>query len=102
MPFVRAFDTEALLYPVPRRLEIGLFHAGEPHLIAGPAEPALATREHLDGVEQVFAREIGPEDVGEVELGVGRLDEEEIAEALLAARADHEVDVRKGGGGKVA
>ena len=38
--------------------------------------------------------EIGPQRVGEIELGVGELPQQEIADALLAAGADEEVRLR--------
>ena len=39
--------------------------------------------------------EVGPQRVGEVELGVGELPQQEIADALLAAGADEEVRLRR-------
>ena len=46
------------------------------------------------GVERVRS-EVGPERLGEVELGVGRLPDEEVRQALLAAGPDDEVRVRQ-------
>src|SRR4051794_41073593 len=42
---------------------------------------------------EVRAREVGPQDLREVQLAVGGLPEQEVRDALLAARADHEVRV---------
>src|SRR5438445_8668076 len=98
MPLVIAFDTGGGAYHARPRAEkpdsrtaardarsfAPLLHAGEPHLFARTAEPAFAAGKDLEGVEQVVGGEVGPEDLGEIELGVRRLDEEKIAEALLA------------------
>ena len=39
--------------------------------------------------------EVGPEAVAEVELGVGGLPQQEVADALVAAGPDEQVDVRQ-------
>ena len=44
-----------------------------------PAVPALALLEIRDGLEQVPAAEVRPEDVGHPDLGVGDLPEQEVA-----------------------
>src|SRR5438270_10699036 len=53
-----------------------------------PALPELGER-GLEGL----AREVGPQLVAEDELGVGRLPEQVVGQALLAAGADDEVGV---------
>src|SRR5919108_5564539 len=78
---------------------LGLARAGQGlafgQLLAGAAEPALAPRVRGDGLVQGFGAEVGPERIGEVELGVRELPEEEVGDALLAARADEEVGLRR-------
>src|SRR5438445_9250064 len=96
MLLVTVFDTPR--YIITRAGRAGtprdrLLDPRQTHLLARAAKPALATGKDVEGVEKVVAREVGPEHIGEIELGVGRLDEQEIAETLLAARADHEIDV---------
>src|SRR5262245_2948642 len=54
------------------------------------AEAPLASREFGDGRSQVAGSEVRPADLGEVELSVSSLPEQEIAHPMLAARADHE------------
>src|SRR3990172_11220927 len=72
----------------------------------GTSEPraASATRaavapfsalELADRLKQVVPAEIGPQGGHEEEVGVSRLPEEEIAQALLAARANEQVGIRK-------
>ena len=57
-----------------------------------------------DRFEEVLAPEVGPQHVGEHELAVGQLPQQEVRDAVLARRADHEVGVghrrgRRGAGG---
>src|SRR5215203_6009484 len=59
-------------------------------------EPPLPAAEVAHGVGQVGAAEVGPHAVGEDQLGVGALPEQEVREPLLAAGADQQVHV--GGG----
>ena len=60
-------------------------------LLAGAAEAALAPAVRGDrGVERRGV-EVGPQRLGEVELGVRELPQQEVADALLAAGADEEV-----------
>ncbi len=65
------------------------------------SELPLARRERKTGGEQVIASEFGPEDVGDPDLGVGDLPEQEIAHAHLAGGADQEVRVGHPLGGQV-
>src|ERR671912_341714 len=58
------------------------------------AEAALALGVRADGAQEVHAPEVGPQRLAEVELRVGRLPQQEAAEALLAGRADHQVRIR--------
>lgn len=57
------------------------------------SEAALAVLEFSDSVEEILMLEIGPEEVGEKELGISHLPEEEIADSEFAAGADKEVGV---------
>ena len=70
------------------------------HLVRDPVrsatEAAMAAGElEQRGVEGVGA-EVRPERLARVELGVGRLPDQEVGEALLAAGPDDEVRVRAG------
>jgi len=61
------------------------------------SEAALAGLELRDGGLQVGGAEVRPHAAGEDQLGVGTLSEQEIAETLLAARADEQVERRNVG-----
>src|SRR5688500_11132532 len=63
---------------------------------AAVAALALLIREH--GVEQVTPPEVGPQRVGDVDLGVGNLPQQVVAHAHFTARADHQVRVGLPGG----
>src|SRR5689334_19684395 len=71
---------------------VGLGHA---------AEAALARGELRQRAVDLLAAEVRPVGGCGVELGVGGLPEQEVGEAHLAARADHEVRVGRAGGVKV-
>src|SRR5205823_9251945 len=58
------------------------------------AESTAPARVLLDRGPELLRPEVGPERVGEDVLGVGGLPEEEVRDAALARRADHEVRVR--------
>src|SRR5438445_2585674 len=58
-----------------------------------PAESAAALRELGERLLERLAREVGPELVPEYELGVGRLPQQVVGQAPLAARADDHVGV---------
>src|SRR5689334_11968416 len=60
-------------------------------LLAGAAEAALAALVRRDRLAEGLGAEVGPERVGEVELGVRELPQQEVGDALLAAGADEEV-----------
>ena len=49
--------------------------------------------EFLDGVAKVFAGKVRPEDGSEIELGVGAFPQHKIAEPLLAAGANQQIDL---------
>lgn len=57
------------------------------------AEPTLSRMELVDRGLEVGGGEIGPPAIGEVQLGVGAFPKKKIAQTLLAAGADQEVDV---------
>ena len=61
--------------------------------LAEATEATLAALVSGDGFEEMKAAEVGPEAVGNEDLGVGDLPEEEVGDALLAGGADHEVGV---------
>ena len=63
------------------------------HRLIDPAEAALAALVLAHRVEEVLAAEVGPQHVGEDELAVGQLPQQEVGDAVLARRADHEVGV---------
>ena len=65
-------------------------------LVGGFAESSEAAFALLivgDGFEEMEAAEVGPEAVGDEDLGVGDLPQEEVGDALLAGGADDEVGV---------
>ena len=72
------------------------------HLVARFAETALAVLIVVDGIVEILVAEVGPELVTEIELGIGHLPKEEIADAKLAARADKEVGIGIVASGQVA
>ena len=63
---------------------------------AAVAALALLIGEH--GLEQVPAAEVGPQRVGDVDLGVGDLPQQVVADAHLAARADQQIGIGLAGG----
>src|SRR5579863_23884 len=64
----------------------GVLRAHEP-------ETAFALLVARDGRVEVRRAEIGPENVGEVQLGIGEPVEKEVRNAALAARADDQIGV---------
>ena len=70
---------------------LGLFVGGA---LGEASEAAFAALVVGDGFEEVDAAEVGPEAIGDEDLGVGDLPEEEVGDALLAGGADDEVGVR--------
>src|SRR5204862_1307412 len=60
---------------------------------SAPTETALPRGVLRECPGELLAIEVGPERVGEVELGIGRLPEQEVRETLLSARANHEIRV---------
>ena len=58
------------------------------------AKSALALAVGRNGFLQLWLAEIGPELVGDVELGVAQLPEQEVRQAQLADGADEEIRVR--------
>ena len=61
---------------------------------ASGAEPALPARVAAQGAEKVDLAEGRPVGVAEVQFRVGALPEQEVRQALLAARADDQVGFR--------
>src|SRR5690349_11968001 len=68
-------------------------------LLAGTAEAALAAAEGFEGRVEGGRAEVWPQRLGEVELGVGELPQQEVGHALLAARADEEIGLGRIGHG---
>src|SRR5579872_6021345 len=64
-----------------RVLSIGLRR----HLGRGFAEAALPLAEVIEGVVEMRRRKLRPESLGEIELGIGEIPKQEIADALLAS-----------------
>src|SRR5204862_6472993 len=65
-------------------------------------EAALASLERRHGLERVALPEIGPQRVGDPQLGVRELPEHEVREPHLAARPDQEIRIRQAGRVEVA
>src|SRR6185436_20607175 len=63
-------------------------------LFAGAAKATLAVAIGFDRAIQGLRIEVGPEFVGKIELGVSKLPEQEITDALLAAGADEKIRFR--------
>ena len=68
------------------------------YLGAGHAEAAFAPGVFGEGELELGLVEVGPEDGGEDDLGVGGLQEQEVAEAELAGGTDDEVRIGQAGG----
>src|SRR5215218_6156992 len=66
-------------------------------LVDEAAEPAGSLLVVADGLVQVFAVEVWPQDRREIQFGVGRLPQQEVRYALLTARPDDEVGVGRVG-----
>src|SRR5215210_5246735 len=49
--------------------------------------------ERLEGAQELLGREVGPQRLRHVELGVGYLPEQEVRDAKFAASPDHQVDL---------
>src|SRR5687768_13285991 len=60
-------------------------------LLARAAEAPLALAVRRDRLVERCAVEIGPQRLGEIELGVGELPEQEVGDALLAPGADEKI-----------
>jgi len=58
------------------------------------SEPSLPAMELAHGLGEVALLEVRPHAVGEDQLGVGALPEQEVRESLLAAGTDQQIDVR--------
>ena len=56
----------------------------------------------VDSLVEVFVAKVGPQQVGEIELGIGCLPEQEVADTQFAAGTDEEVGVGIVAGGEVA
>src|SRR5207253_1830814 len=65
--------------------------ARAPDLLAGLPEAPLAVLEVVERDQQRLFAEVRPEGLGEVDLGVRELPEEEVGDADLAARPHHQL-----------
>src|SRR5260221_456893 len=65
------------------------------HLLARAAEAALAAAVRIDRLIQRRGVEVRPKLVGEIELGVRELPQQEVADPLLAAGADEQIRLRR-------
>ena len=63
------------------------------YLVARFAETALATLVGKEGIVEILVTEIGPELLAEIELGIGHLPKEEIADTEFATSADEQVGI---------
>ncbi len=79
-----------------QEMRIGLLGAD---LLACLAKPSLPLLEIENGLKEVFLAEIRPTGLGKIELSIGQLIEQEIADAVLSAGTDHQFRIRKGTGG---
>ena len=61
--------------------------------VGDPAVAPLALLVGQHGLEQVAAAEVRPQSVGDVDLGIGDLPQQVVADAHLAARPNHQVGV---------
>src|SRR5690606_20422056 len=71
-------------------------------LLGARTVATVAAAEFADGMLEVVLREIRPQPVDEEQLGIGRLPEQEVADALLAAGADQQIRVRNAFGEQMA
>ena len=55
----------------------------------------ITTGKHLNGGREIGPGELRPQDVGEVELGVGRLPKQEVTQSLFSAGADEQIHVTR-------
>ncbi len=72
-------------------------HQRRPDLLGHEPEAALPPAEMLDRGVELALVEVRPQRVAEVQLGVGEIPQQEIADALLAAGADQQVGIRQTG-----
>src|SRR5260370_37073303 len=75
-----------------------LMSRGGPHLRGGLAEAALAAREVVQGDDEVELAEVGPPGLGQGDLRVRKLPEEETGDWHLAAGAHHQLQGRQARG----
>src|SRR5580658_10705822 len=66
-----------------------------PGLLRGAPEAALTGGEECQRRIQLGGIEVRPQAVGEVQLGIGEVPQQEIADAMFAAGADEQVRVRQ-------
>src|ERR1700761_5544499 len=64
-------------------------------LVAGPAKAAFAAGVVIDRALQTDLIEVRPQGFGEIQLGIGQLPQQEIADAELAAGTDEQIQRRQ-------
>ena len=55
----------------------------------------ITSGKRLNGGSEIGLGEVRPQDVGEVELGVGRLPQQEVTQSLFSAGADEQIHVTR-------
>src|SRR5437764_13250832 len=58
-----------------------------------PTETPVASLELAHRLEQMLSAEVGPQHVGEDELAVGELPQQEVRDPKLARRANHDIGI---------
>ncbi len=71
------------------------------YLVTGFSKPSFPALVVYDSFVKVFFSEIGPAHLGKVEFGIGQLIEQEIADPVLSAGANHQFGVRESAGCQV-
>src|SRR3569832_2233616 len=86
--------TAAVLIPLFVWAVLGLptpYFAALLHLFTGAAEAALTSRIGFQGLVERARVEIGPQGIGEIQLGIGEVPQQKIADALFTAGANEEI-----------
>ena len=65
------------------------------HLIAGATEASLTGLVVQEGTIEVFSPKVGPVEIAEVELRIGELPEEVVADPTLPTGADQKIGIGK-------
>src|SRR6516162_5654076 len=90
---VAGMSTAAVRMRMPsiRRLDRRRVRRGSANLLTGSPEAAFTLLIGSDrGIKRLGVK-IGPQQVGEIEFGIGKLPEQKVRDALLAAGSDKEI-----------